>query len=84
MTFENYLKMIKRYLKSRNRSWEKCDEFYRNLRYKMPIVKKNVKKIKFLINIDEIEEQSEPWIDVKKYEFLDKQIEELMKEYGYM
>lgn len=76
--------MIKRYLKSRNRSWEKCDEFYGNLRYKMPTVKKNVKKIKFLINIDELEEQSEPWIDVKKYEFLDKQIEKLMKEYGYM
>lgn len=50
----------------------------------MPTVKKNVKKIKFLINIDELEEQSEPWIDVKKYEFLDKQIEKLMKEYGYM
>ena len=81
MTFEKYLRMIKQYLKNTNRTWEKCDEFYANLRYEMPIINY---KINFLIDVDTIEEQSEPWTDVKAYEFLDKQLEKLMKEYGYM
>mgnify|MGYP000849349775 CR=1 FL=1 len=74
------------YLKNTNRTWEKCDEFYANLRYEMPIInyKKYTKKSRFLLEIDIIEEQSEPWTDVKAYEFLDKQLEKLMKEYGYI
>ena len=79
MTFEKYLRMIKKYLKNTNRTWEKCDEFYGNLRYEMPITRRDLKKINFLIDV-----QSEPWTDVKAYEFLDKQLEKLMKEYGYM
>ena len=62
----------------------KCDEFYGNLRYEMHITRRDLKKINFLIDVDTIEEQSEPWTDVKAYEFLDKQLEKLMKEYGYM
>jgi len=71
MTFEKYLRMIKQYLKNTNRTWEKCDEFYGNLRYEMPIInyKKYRKKSRFLLEIDIIEEQSEPWTDVKAYEF---------------
>ena len=84
MTFEKYLRMIKQYLKNTNRTWEKRDEFYGNLRYEMPITRRDLKKINFLIDVDTIEEQSEPWTDVKAYEFLDKQLEKLMKEYGYM
>ena len=86
MTFEKYLRMIKQYLKNTNRTWEKCDEFYGKLRYEMPIInyKKYRKKSRFLLEIDIIEEQSEPWTDVKAYEFLDKQLEKLMKEYEYM
>ena len=84
MTFEKYLRMIKKYLKNTNRTWEKCDEFYGNLRYEMPITRRDLKKINFLIDVDTIEEQSEPWTDVKAYEFLDKQLEKLMKEYEYM
>lgn len=49
MTFEKYLRMIKQYLKNTNRTWEKCDEFYGNLRYEMPIInyKKYRKKVVF-------------------------------------
>lgn len=49
MTFEKYLRMIKKYLKNTNRTWEKCDEFYGNLRYEMPIInyKKYRKKVIF-------------------------------------
>lgn len=44
MTFEKYLRMIKQYLKNTNRTWEKCDEFYGNLRYEMPITRRDLKK----------------------------------------
>ena len=47
MTFEKYLRMIKKYLKNTNRTWEKCDEFYGNLRYEMPITRRDLKKINF-------------------------------------
>ena len=47
MTFEKYLRMIKQYLKNTNRTWEKCDEFYGNLRYEMPITRRDLKKINF-------------------------------------
>ena len=42
--------MIKQYLKNTNRTWEKCDEFYGNLRYEMPnykTIKKYRKKKSF-------------------------------------
>ena len=50
----------------------------------LTLAQEDLKKINFLIDVDTIEEQSEPWTDVKAYEFLDKQLEKLMKEYGYM
>jgi len=54
MTFEKYLRMIKQYLKNTNRTWEKCDEFYGNLRYEMPII--NYKKY-YLGNITKLKKE---------------------------
>lgn len=86
MTFKKYLYMIKKYLKNKNKTCEMCNEFYGNLRYEMPNINflKYRKKSLFLSKVDTIEEQSEPWINIREYEVLDRQLEELMKEYNYM
>lgn len=87
MTFKKYLYMIKKYLKNKNKTCEMCNEFYGNLRYEMPMIpykKTTYDKYDFIDRIDTIEEQSEPWINIREYEVLDRQLEELMKEYNYM
>lgn len=54
------------------------------MRCQIFLIKDYIQEVCFIDRVDFIEEQSEPWTDVKTYEFLDKQLEKLMKEYGYM
>lgn len=81
--FLEFIDYIKKYLGNIQTNFEYCDKFYSYMNTFDVEFNENNYDFEFNIycKIMDIEEQAEPWNDVKYFKLLDDQLRELLKKY---
>ena len=82
--FLEFIDYIKKYLDNRPTNFEDCDKFYSHMNIFDIEFNGNNYDFEFNIycEIMDIEEQAEPWNDVKYFKPLDDQLKEELKKYN--
>ena len=83
MTFIEYINYIKKYLNENQTNPDYCDTFYASLRNIDIDLNEENYEGEFQWEVLEVEEQAEPWNDVKYFKPLDDQLRELLKKYNF-
>ena len=82
MTFLEYVEYIKKYLSEIQTNSDYCDTFYASLRNISVTLNEENYESDFQWEILEIEEQAEPWNDVKYFKPLDDKLRKLLIKYN--
>lgn len=77
-----YVKKIKEHLNNPPKTCEEYDEFYWWFEYNQPTTDEEITT--FVLDVLDIAEEEEPWIDIKYFLPLDNKLRNLLKKYNYL